>query len=90
MSDIIPHPDLHYSILCILKFFFAEFGVRSAEGLKASLILKMYKNLLRTDNPKFFELLNEADSITDELKRLNPSIIDRFSGIGQNDNGEED
>ena len=64
--------------------------MRSAEGLKASLILKMYKNLLRTDNPKFFELLNEADSITDELKRLNPSIIDRFSGIGQNDNGEED
>ena len=64
--------------------------MRSAEGLKASVILKTYKNLLRTDNPRFFELLDEADSLSHELRKSNPGIVERFATIDKFDNGEED
>ena len=62
-------------------YFYLDFDIRAGEGSKSSKKLKEYNNAIRTDNDKFYELLNEADVLCWNLHEKQPSLIKDFSDI---------
>ena len=43
--------------------------------------MKEYNNAIRTDNDKFYELLNEADVLCWNIREKQPSLVQDFGDI---------